>query len=62
MCLENEKDRQHLVGRTSEEKKVTVSPEILAQYVGVYEVGSANAFDTQRHAPFSLSRWSMASS
>ena len=37
VCLENEKDRQHLVGRTSEEKKVVVAPEILAQYVGVYE-------------------------
>jgi hypothetical protein len=29
--LENEKDRVHLVGRTSVEKKVTVDPEILAQ-------------------------------
>ena len=47
VCLENEKDQQHLVGRTSEEKKVIVSPAILAQYVGVYEVGSANAFDTR---------------
>jgi hypothetical protein len=47
VCSENEKDQQHLVGRTSEEKKVTVSPAILAQYVGVYEVGSANAFDTR---------------
>ena len=37
VCAENEKDREHLVGRTAEEKKVTVSPEILAQYVGVYE-------------------------
>lgn len=47
VCLENEKDRVHLVGRTSEEKKVIVPPEILAQYVGVYEVASANAFDTR---------------
>ena len=47
VCLENEKDRVHLIGRTSEEKKVTVPPEILAQYVGVYEVGSANAFDNR---------------
>jgi hypothetical protein len=47
VCLENEKDRVHLVGRTPEEKKVTVSPEVLAQYVGVYEVASANAFDTR---------------
>jgi len=44
VCLENEKDQQHLIGRTSEEKKVTVAPEILAQYVGVYEVGSRNVF------------------
>ena len=44
VCLENEKDQQHLVGRTSEEKTVTVAPEILAQYVGVYEVGSRNVF------------------
>jgi hypothetical protein len=47
VCNENEKDRVHLVGRTSEEKKVTVSPAILAQYVGVYEVPSATAFDTR---------------
>jgi hypothetical protein len=44
VCLENEKDQQHLIGRTSEEKKVTVAPEILAQYVGVYEVASRNVF------------------
>jgi hypothetical protein len=44
VCLENEKDQQHLVGRTSEEKKVIVPPAILAQYVGVYEVGSRNVF------------------
>ncbi len=38
VCLENEKDRVHLVGRTAEEKAVTVSPEVLATYVGVYQV------------------------
>lgn len=37
VCGENEKDRAHLVGRTEAEKKVTVSPDILAKYVGVYE-------------------------
>jgi hypothetical protein len=47
VCLENEKDRQHLVGRTSEEKKVVVPPEVLASYVGVYEVASATAADTR---------------
>lgn len=37
VCAENEKDREHLIGRTAEEKGVTVSPEILAKYVGTYE-------------------------
>jgi len=38
VCNENEKDGQHLVGRTSGEKQVKVAPEILARYVGTYEV------------------------
>jgi hypothetical protein len=38
VCLENEKDRVHLVGRTAEEKAVTVAPAVLATYVGVYQV------------------------
>jgi len=38
VCLENEKDRVHLVGRTTEEKAVTVAPDVLASYVGVYQV------------------------
>jgi hypothetical protein len=38
VCLENEKDRVHLVGRTTQEKTVVVAPEILATYAGVYEV------------------------
>jgi hypothetical protein len=37
VCAENERDRDHLVGRTAEEKGVTVAPEILAKYVGIYE-------------------------
>ena len=40
VCAENEKDRSHLVGRTTEEKTVTVAPQVLAKYVGVYEVAS----------------------
>src|SRR5580704_3312412 len=40
VCAENEKDRTHLVGRTAEEKKVTVSRDTLARYVGVYETVS----------------------
>jgi hypothetical protein len=40
VCLENEKDRVHLVGRTTEEKAVTVAPDVLATYVGVYQVQS----------------------
>jgi hypothetical protein len=37
VCNENEKDRGHLVGRTNDEKKVTVPREVLAKYVGTYE-------------------------
>ncbi len=39
VCAENERDRQHLVGKVSDETKnaVTVAPAILAQYPGVYE-------------------------
>jgi hypothetical protein len=47
VCAENEKDRPHLVGRTAEEKKVTFAPEILAKYVGIYEVRSPNQFDAR---------------
>ena len=35
---ENEKDRAHLIGRTAEEKRVVVPRDVLATYVGVYEV------------------------
>jgi len=41
VCLENEKDRVHLVGRTTEEKAVAVAPAVLATYVGVYQVQTA---------------------
>jgi len=49
VCAENEKDRAHLVGRTEDERRVTVAPAVLATYVGVYEVraGARNA-DTAR--------------
>jgi hypothetical protein len=40
---ENEKDRAHLVGRTSEEKAVVVSRDVLATYVGTYDVRVANS-------------------
>jgi hypothetical protein len=40
VCLENEKDRVHLVGRTTEEKTVVLATEILPTYAGVYEVES----------------------
>ncbi len=40
VCAENEKDRVHLIGRTAEEKKVVVSPDVLATYAGVYEVAA----------------------
>ena len=40
VCGENERDRTHLIGRTTEEKKVTVPREILSRYVGVYNTVS----------------------
>jgi hypothetical protein len=46
VCAENEKDRVHLIGRTTEEKQVRVPKETLAKYVGVYEVrGARNVFN-----------------
>ena len=43
VCLENEKDRVHLVGRTEAEKAVVVPRDVLASYVGHYEVAVSNA-------------------
>jgi hypothetical protein len=40
---ENEKDRAHLVGRTAQEKTVVVPREVLATYVGVYDVTDSRA-------------------
>jgi hypothetical protein len=39
VCAENEKDRTHLVGTASDDKKyaVEVAPAILSKYVGAYE-------------------------
>jgi hypothetical protein len=47
VCAENEKDRAHLLGRTTAEQAVTVAPQVLAKYVGVYEVASPSAADTR---------------
>jgi hypothetical protein len=40
VCAENERDRGHLVGKAADDRKieVKVAPEILKQYVGVYEL------------------------
>ena len=39
VCAENEKDRTHLVGKASDQKKneITLDPAILAKYTGAYE-------------------------
>jgi hypothetical protein len=39
VCTENERDRQHLVGKAGDDLKnaVTVAPEILAEYTGAYD-------------------------
>jgi hypothetical protein len=41
VCLENEKDRERLVGRASDERRSErkVAPAVLAGYTGAYEVG-----------------------
>ena len=41
VCGENEKDRQHLRGLTSQQKNIVVPVEILSKYVGVYNTVSA---------------------
>jgi hypothetical protein len=38
VCNENERDRDHLVGKTTDEKGVDVAPAILQKYVGNYEL------------------------
>jgi len=40
VCAENERDRSHLVGKAADDKQleVKVAPEILKQYVGVYDL------------------------
>jgi len=40
---ENEKDRAHLVGRTAQEKTVVVPRDVLATYVGTYDVTDSRA-------------------
>jgi hypothetical protein len=41
VCAENEKDRQHMVGKTSDraekQQAVKVAPEVLGRYAGSYE-------------------------
>lgn len=46
VCLENEKDRQRLVGRVSDEQKSSkkVARDILARYAGTYEVEMLGAW------------------
>ena len=36
VCNENEKDREHMVGRMSDLKPIELTPDVLAKYVGVY--------------------------
>jgi hypothetical protein len=40
VCNENprDRDRAHLVGRTADERRVVVPPELLAKYVGIYDL------------------------
>jgi hypothetical protein len=52
VCNENERDRQHLVGKASDVKSVKVSPELLSKYVGAYELKSP---DTGRISTMTIS-------
>jgi hypothetical protein len=45
ICAETPRDRYSLVGRTEEEKKLRIAPEILARYVGDYDFEGTNPFD-----------------
>lgn len=38
VCNENERDSPHLVGKTTDDKRVAVAPKILAKYAGTYEL------------------------
>lgn len=38
VCAENEKDRTHLIGKASDDPAVELAPEILAKYVGTYDL------------------------
>jgi len=38
ICNENPRSRPHLVGRTEQERKLVVRPDVLRRYVGTYEV------------------------
>jgi hypothetical protein len=38
VCNENERDRQHLVGKASDEKGIQLAPAILSKYAGSYEL------------------------
>jgi hypothetical protein len=38
VCNENERDRQHLVGKASDDKSIAVAAAVLSKYVGSYEL------------------------
>jgi hypothetical protein len=44
VCAETPRDRFELTGRTPAEKAITIAPDVLAGYVGVYETDEPNAF------------------
>jgi len=41
VCNENPRSRPHLVGRTEQERKVVVRPDVLRRYVGTYDTAGA---------------------
>jgi hypothetical protein len=44
ICAETPHDQFHLAGRTTSERAAHVAPEVLAKYVGTYDLDAANVF------------------
>jgi hypothetical protein len=56
VCNENEKDREHMVGKSSDDEKraVVLAPEILAKYAGNYKLGSQTVAIVLEHGQLQI--------
>jgi len=55
VCAENEKDRVHLVGTAPDDPTLRIAPEVLSEYVGVYETRNPFMPSATMKLPVSLS-------